>query len=60
MVTLSFRIGKVHHIILRCEGEARASKERAKPEPRRRGRGVAQDKGPSLEGEDAGSLRIKA
>jgi len=32
MVTLSFRIGKVHHIILRCE---------ATTEPRRRGRGVA-------------------
>jgi hypothetical protein len=29
IVTLSFRIGKVHHIILRCEALA---------EPRRRGR----------------------
>jgi hypothetical protein len=28
MVSPSSRIGKVHHIILRCEGEARASKER--------------------------------
>jgi hypothetical protein len=36
-------------LILRCE----------RSEPRRRGRGLAQDKGPSLEGEDAGSLEDK-
>ena len=38
MVTLSFRIGKVHHIILRCEGEARASKERTRGRSRIRAR----------------------
>jgi hypothetical protein len=42
MVTLSFRIGKVHHIILRCEAVA---------EPRRRGRQLLRIRA-SLEGEE--------